>query len=222
MIAYGTNDDGRREILGFSAYRNESRETWKDNTGNAVSGRHRQIEHFKHFRHPYVSSAVQMAARFFAESTGQMRFPRAGKTVDDNVMAGVDKGVRSKSQYRVSIQTPVLIVHRVDICLRITKFGVTEKPFCPVCALVCVTDIDQKIQTVIEAHVQKSAEAVFLVVERIYHAVQLQFTKFSPGFFTDHPDRLLRNSWRRAHMRHLYFPTVKSSFRPERFSAHGE
>jgi hypothetical protein len=30
MIAYGTNDDGRREILGFSAYRNESRETWKD------------------------------------------------------------------------------------------------------------------------------------------------------------------------------------------------
>ena len=29
MIAYGTNDDGRREILGFSAYRNESRETWK-------------------------------------------------------------------------------------------------------------------------------------------------------------------------------------------------
>jgi hypothetical protein len=30
MIAYGTNDDGKREILGFSAYRNESRETWKD------------------------------------------------------------------------------------------------------------------------------------------------------------------------------------------------
>ena len=30
MIAYGTGDDGKREILGFSAYRNESRETWKD------------------------------------------------------------------------------------------------------------------------------------------------------------------------------------------------
>ena len=30
MIAYGTNDDGKREILGFPAYRNESRETWKD------------------------------------------------------------------------------------------------------------------------------------------------------------------------------------------------
>lgn len=30
MIAYGTSDDGKREIFGFSAYRNESRETWKD------------------------------------------------------------------------------------------------------------------------------------------------------------------------------------------------
>ena len=27
MIAYGTGDDGKREIIGFSAYRNESRET---------------------------------------------------------------------------------------------------------------------------------------------------------------------------------------------------
>jgi hypothetical protein len=102
------------------------------NTGNTVGGCHCQIKHFKHFRHPYISGAVQMAARFLTESTGQMRFSRAGKTVDDNVMAGVDKGARSKSQYRVSIQTSVLIVHRVDICLRITKFGVTEKPFCPV------------------------------------------------------------------------------------------
>lgn len=30
MIAYGTNEHGKREILGFSAYRNESAETWKD------------------------------------------------------------------------------------------------------------------------------------------------------------------------------------------------
>ena len=30
MIAYVTGDDRKREILGFSAYRNESRETWKD------------------------------------------------------------------------------------------------------------------------------------------------------------------------------------------------
>lgn len=30
MIAYGTNEYGKREILGFSAYRNESKETWRD------------------------------------------------------------------------------------------------------------------------------------------------------------------------------------------------
>ena len=30
MIAYGTNRQGKREILGFSAYRNESKETWTD------------------------------------------------------------------------------------------------------------------------------------------------------------------------------------------------
>ncbi|MCI1751261.1 MAG: transposase [Megasphaera cerevisiae] len=29
MIAYGTNRQGKREILGFSAYRNESKATWK-------------------------------------------------------------------------------------------------------------------------------------------------------------------------------------------------
>lgn len=30
MIAYGTNEDGKREILGFSAFRNESKETWRE------------------------------------------------------------------------------------------------------------------------------------------------------------------------------------------------
>lgn len=30
MIAYSVNEHGKREILGFSAYRNESRETWTD------------------------------------------------------------------------------------------------------------------------------------------------------------------------------------------------
>lgn len=30
MIAYGTNEQGKREILGFNAYRNESKETWRD------------------------------------------------------------------------------------------------------------------------------------------------------------------------------------------------
>lgn len=30
MIAYGTNRQGKREILGFSAYRNESKATWTD------------------------------------------------------------------------------------------------------------------------------------------------------------------------------------------------
>lgn len=29
MIAYGTNDQGHREILGFSVYNNESKETWR-------------------------------------------------------------------------------------------------------------------------------------------------------------------------------------------------
>ena len=29
MIAYGTNDQGKREILGFGVYQNESKETWK-------------------------------------------------------------------------------------------------------------------------------------------------------------------------------------------------
>ena len=30
MIAYGTNEQGHREILGFAAYRNESKDTWQD------------------------------------------------------------------------------------------------------------------------------------------------------------------------------------------------
>ena len=30
MIAYGTNDKGEREVLGFGVYRNESKETWND------------------------------------------------------------------------------------------------------------------------------------------------------------------------------------------------
>ena len=30
MIAYGTNEQGHREILGFAAYRNESKGTWQD------------------------------------------------------------------------------------------------------------------------------------------------------------------------------------------------
>ena len=30
MIAYGTNEQGHREILGFAAYRNESNDTWQD------------------------------------------------------------------------------------------------------------------------------------------------------------------------------------------------
>ena len=30
MIAYGTNEAGKREILGFSAYKSESKETWMD------------------------------------------------------------------------------------------------------------------------------------------------------------------------------------------------
>ena len=30
MIAYGTNEQGHREILGFAAYRNESKATWQD------------------------------------------------------------------------------------------------------------------------------------------------------------------------------------------------
>lgn len=30
MIAYSVNEHGKREILGFSAYRNESKETWTD------------------------------------------------------------------------------------------------------------------------------------------------------------------------------------------------
>lgn len=30
MIAYGTNEQGHREILGFTAYRNESKDTWQD------------------------------------------------------------------------------------------------------------------------------------------------------------------------------------------------
>ena len=30
MIAYGTGEDGKREVLGFAVYRNESGETWKD------------------------------------------------------------------------------------------------------------------------------------------------------------------------------------------------
>lgn len=29
MIAYGTGEDGKREVLGFAVYRNESSETWK-------------------------------------------------------------------------------------------------------------------------------------------------------------------------------------------------
>ena len=30
MLAYGTNEQGHREILGFTAYRNESKNTWQD------------------------------------------------------------------------------------------------------------------------------------------------------------------------------------------------
>ncbi|UUM58115.1 IS256 family transposase [Streptococcus suis] len=30
MIAYGTNEHGKREVLGFSAYKNESKDTWVD------------------------------------------------------------------------------------------------------------------------------------------------------------------------------------------------
>lgn len=30
MIAYGTNEAGKREILGFAPYRNESPDTWKE------------------------------------------------------------------------------------------------------------------------------------------------------------------------------------------------
>ena len=30
MIAYGTNEQGHREILGFATYRNESKDTWQD------------------------------------------------------------------------------------------------------------------------------------------------------------------------------------------------
>lgn len=30
MIAYGTNEQGHREILGFTTYRNESKDTWQD------------------------------------------------------------------------------------------------------------------------------------------------------------------------------------------------
>lgn len=30
MIAYGTNTEGKREIIGFSVYKNESKETWRD------------------------------------------------------------------------------------------------------------------------------------------------------------------------------------------------
>lgn len=30
MIAYGTGEDGKREVLGFAVYRNESSETWKN------------------------------------------------------------------------------------------------------------------------------------------------------------------------------------------------
>ena len=29
MIAYGTNSQGHREVLGFGVYKNESKETWK-------------------------------------------------------------------------------------------------------------------------------------------------------------------------------------------------
>ena len=28
MIAYGTNENGSREVLGFGVYPNESKETW--------------------------------------------------------------------------------------------------------------------------------------------------------------------------------------------------
>ncbi len=30
MIAYGTNEQGHREILGFAVYRSESKDTWQD------------------------------------------------------------------------------------------------------------------------------------------------------------------------------------------------
>ena len=30
MIAYGINNQGHREILGFTAYRNEAKDTWQD------------------------------------------------------------------------------------------------------------------------------------------------------------------------------------------------
>ena len=29
MIAYGINEEGKREILGFASYEKESKETWK-------------------------------------------------------------------------------------------------------------------------------------------------------------------------------------------------
>ena len=106
-----------------------------------------------------------------------MRFARSGKAIDNDVLANVDKTAGAKIQHRVPVQIAAIIIHGVDVCIGISEFGVAQKSLSPVGALVGVTYIDQQIHPVIKTHTQKRVWIRILIIQSIYHGIQLQLTE---------------------------------------------
>lgn len=102
MIAYGTNDQGKREVLGFGVYRNESKETWKQFLQGLKDRGLKDVLMFTSDAHEGIISAISKVFPNVPWQRCQFHFSR---NISDKVPKKYQAGIRSELQEMFNAET---------------------------------------------------------------------------------------------------------------------
>ena len=102
MIAYGTNEHGTREILGFQVYRNESKDTWTDFLIHLKKRGLTNLLMITSDAHEGIISAI---SRVFPSIPWQRCQFHFSKNISDKVLKKYQAGVRAELQEMFNCKT---------------------------------------------------------------------------------------------------------------------
>ena len=102
MIAYGTNDQGKREILGFGVYQNESKETWKQFLQSLKDRGLKNVLMFTSDAHEGIINAISKVFPNVPWQRCQFHFSR---NISDKVPKKYQAGIRSELQEMFNAET---------------------------------------------------------------------------------------------------------------------
>lgn len=102
MIAYATNSEGRRDIIGFGVYANESKETWKDFLFNLRSRGLKDVRVFVSDSHEGIKHAI---SQLFPETPWQRCQFHFTRNILDKTPKKYVEGLRTELQEMFNCET---------------------------------------------------------------------------------------------------------------------